>query len=190
MGWLKRPPSIALLINIQRRVTRQCEAHGVTSEKVHERNMLRWPGGSSAKEPSARHPLHPPRSAAAPAGVSPTVAVLWLNLFFLFCQRLRPKALGLAMSTSCETRCSVCRGVNAETGTEWVQGELGWWYPVCPSCWLAVENTISIKVRGHYALQGGDRLRALVAERALLCAEVVHQTSGSEPQRVARRRLN
>ena len=33
-------------------------------------------------------------------------------------------------------------------------------------------------------------LRALVAERALLMAEVVHQTSGSEPQRVARRRLN
>ena len=47
-----------------------------------------------------------------------------------------------------------------------------------------------MKVREHYALQSGGRLRALVAERALLMAEVVHQTSGSEPQRVARRRLN
>ena len=91
------------------------------------------------------------------------------------------------MSASCETRCSVCRGVNAETGAEWVQGEHGWWYPVCPGCWLAVESTISMKVRQH---NGGDMLRALVAERALLMAEVVHQTSGSEPQRFQRRRLN
>ena len=94
------------------------------------------------------------------------------------------------MSASCETRRSVCRGANAETGAERVQGEHGWWYPVCPGCWLAMESTISMKVREHYALQSGDRLHALVAERALLMAEVVHQTSGSEPQRVARRRLN
>ena len=91
------------------------------------------------------------------------------------------------MSASCDRRCSVCKGVNAETGTEWVQGELGWWYPVCAGCWSAVESTISFKVRQHY---GGNKLRALVTERALLMAEVVHQTSGSEPQRFQRRRLN
>ena len=94
------------------------------------------------------------------------------------------------MSASCETRCSVCRGVNAETGTEWVQGEHGWWYPVCSGCWLAVESTISMKVREHYALQSGNRLRALVAERALVMAEAARQRSGSEPQRFQRRHLN
>ena len=91
------------------------------------------------------------------------------------------------MSASCETRCSICKGVNAEAGMEWVQGEHGWYYPVCGGCWSAMEMTISNKVRQHW---GGEKLRALVAERALLMAEVVHQTSGSEPQRVARRRLN
>ena len=108
-------------------------------------------------------------------------------VFLGACQRLRLQALGSAMAASCETRCSVCKGCNAVTGTEWVQGEHGWWYPVCSGCWSAVESTISMKVRQHY---GGDKLRALVAERALLMAEVVHQTSGSEPQRFQRRRLN
>ena len=93
------------------------------------------------------------------------------------------------MSASCEMRCSVCRGVNAETGTEWVQGEHGWWYPFCRGCWSAVESTIPTKIRQHYS-GDADKLRALVAERALLMAEVAPQTSGSEPQRVARRRLN
>ena len=91
------------------------------------------------------------------------------------------------MSTSCETRCSICKGVNAEAGMEWVQGEHGWYYPVCGGCWSAMEMTISNKVRQHW---GGEKLRALVAERALLMAEVVHQTSGNEPQRVASWRLN
>ena len=92
------------------------------------------------------------------------------------------------MAASCETRCSVCKGCNAASGTEWVRrDEEGWWHPVCSGCWSAVESTISMKVRQHY---GGDKLRALVAERALLMAEVVHQTSGCEPQRFQRRRLN
>ena len=91
------------------------------------------------------------------------------------------------MAASCETRCSVRKNVNAVAGTEWAQGEHGRRYPVCGGCWSAMESTIPFKVRQRY---GGERLRALAAERALAMAEVVHAASPSEPQRFQRRRLN
>ena len=70
---------------------------------------------------------------------------------------------------------------------ERAQGKYGRWFAACPGCWGAVESTISMKVRRH---NGGAKLRALAAERALPMAEVVHRTSDSEPQRYQRRHLN